>query len=53
MICIRSKNKIGNYIHLDEQINGEFKLQLFTFTNNLYNVNQYNNILYLGVKGAK
>lgn len=47
MICVRSKNKIGNIIQLDEQINGDYKLELFTFTNNLYNVNNFNNTLYI------
>lgn len=51
MICIRSKNQIGKYIQLDEQINGDFRLQLFTFTNNLYNVNKYNNMLYIYIDG--
>ena len=49
MICIRSENKNGNIIQLDEQINGEFQLQRFIFTNNLYNVNNYNNIIYINV----
>ena len=52
MIIIHSQNKSGNFYKLDKKIKGNYKLQYFTFTNMLYNVNNYNNKVYITINST-
>ena len=49
MIIIQSSKMIGNIITLDESISGNYQLRLFILNNVLYNVNTFNNVVYLNV----
>lgn len=46
---ISSENKLGNLITLDESLSGIYKLILFTTTNNLYNITDNNNKIYVKI----
>ena len=52
MIIIQSTNTIGNITTLDESVNGEYKLALFTSNNFFYNVNNSNNKIYINVNST-
>ena len=52
IIIIQSTNTIGNITTLDETIKGKYKLSLFTSNNNFYNVNDFNNKVYVNVNST-
>lgn len=46
ILFLHSSNMRNNTHYLDENINGQYKLLSFSFTNNLFNVNETNNKIY-------
>ena len=52
MLYLNSKLTTNNKYKLDEPINGTFKLVSFTFTNNIFNVNDTNNKIYFNENGS-
>lgn len=52
ILVLNSNNARDNIHYLDEAIVGKYKLLSFVFTNNLHNVNDYNNKIYLNENGT-
>ena len=51
-LYLHSSKATNNKFTLDESISGIWKLQSFCFTNNLYNVNDTNNKIYINENGT-
>ena len=51
LLYLNSKNSSNNVFKLDNPIKGEFKLVSFCFTNNIFNVNDTNNKIYMNETG--
>ena len=52
LLYLNSNNATSNVFNLDESIAGKYKLVSFTFTNNIYNVNDNNNKVYIYKSGT-
>ena len=51
LLYLNSEKADNNVFKLDEAIVGKYKLQSFSFTNNMYNVNDTNNKIYINENG--
>lgn len=52
ILYLDSQNSTNNSFKLDDPVHGIYKLLSFTCTNNLYNVNDYNNKIYINENGT-
>ena len=52
ILYLDSQNSTNNSFKLDDPVHGAYKLLSFTCTNNLYNVNDYNNKIYINENGT-
>lgn len=51
-LYLDSNNALNQKFTLDEPISGTYKLELFTSTNNIYNINDTNNKIYFNENGS-
>ena len=51
ILVLHSNNARNNVHYLDDAIVGKYKLLSFSFTNNIYNVTDYNNKIYINENG--